>query len=110
MKIIRNSEKCLNMFILLISQKQISSEFTSIPKESTLPVFKLKNFNFVKTGGKLKNVSHGSNTILFKKIENKNFFVEKMNDLKKYIPESIKKAIRWKNLKWLIMNNKSKIN
>ena len=67
----------------------------------------LKYYNQTQSGSKIKNVSRGNSTILIKKNKRENEYFEKMHDMKSDISNTFKRAIRWKNLKWILENYKS---
>ncbi len=69
---------------------------------------RLKGFNQTKNGSILKKINNGTNCILIKNPKNKNDYQEKMINLREDVPNILKKAIRWKNLRWILANRKRK--
>jgi hypothetical protein len=68
----------------------------------------LKGFNQTKNGSKLKKVNNGTSCMLIKNSKSKNEYLEKMINLREDVPNIIRKAIRWKNLRWILVNRKRK--
>lgn len=66
----------------------------------------LKGFNISKNNSKLKTISKGTCCILLKNPKQKNEYLEKIINIREDVPNILKKAIRWKNLRWILVNRK----
>ena len=69
-----------------------------------LPV--LSNLMNHASGAKSKNISCGTSTIYLKKNEKKNIYLEQLLLMQPDSSYLLKKAIKWKNLKWLLEHKK----
>jgi hypothetical protein len=66
----------------------------------------LRNLQAHTSGAKIKNIDSGTTTILIKKDESKNKYLEKLLMMDSESSNLLKTAIKWKNLKWLFENKK----
>ena len=70
---------------------------------------KLHNLKNNSSGSKSKNIASGTTTIYFKKDPIKNNYLENLLLMQQDSSQILKRAWKWKNLKWLFENKKGKI-